>query len=90
MPVPEGYVPNEVLMMLTVTADTQEKATQITKAFNPLLLHHNIFEGKQMPSYGFLFSPAEMERGAIYEFKLYHTVAVDDPLELVRFAYDEI
>ena len=89
MPVPEGYVPNEVLMMLTVTADTQEKATQITKAFNPLLLHHNIFEGKQMPSYGFLFSPAEMERGAIYEFKLYHTVSVE-PLELVRFAYDEV
>ena len=73
----------------TVTADTQEKATQITKAFNPLLLHHNIFEGKQMPSYGFLFSPAEMERGAIYEFKLYHTVSVE-PLELVRFAYDEV
>lgn len=90
MPVPEDYVPNELLMMLTVTAETQEKATQITKAFNPLLLHHNIFEGKQMPSYGFLFSPAEMERGAIYEFKLYHTVSVDDPLELVRFRYDEI
>ena len=87
MDVPEGYVPNEVLMMLTVTADTQEMATQITKAFNPLMLHHNIFEGKQMPSYGFLFSPAEMERGAIYEFKLYHTVSVDDPLELVRMNY---
>ncbi len=43
-----------------------------------------------MPSYAFLFSPAEIERGAIYEFKLYHTVAVDDPLELVRFSYDEI
>lgn len=90
MKVPDGYVPNELLMMLTVTAKTQEMATQITKAFNPLLLHHNIFEGKQMPSYGFLFSPAEMERGAIYEFKLYHTVSVDDPLELVRIQYDTI
>lgn len=88
--VPEGYVPNEVLMMLTVTADTQERATQITKAFNPLLLHHNIFEGKQMPSYSFIFSPAELERGAIYEFKLYHTVSVDDPLELVRIAYETV
>lgn len=88
--VPENYVPNEVLMMLTVTADTQERATQITKAFNPLLLHHNIFEGKQMPSYGFIFSPAEMERGAIYEFKLYHTVSVEDPLELVRIVYEMI
>lgn len=90
MEVPTGYVPNEVLMMLTVTADTQEMATQITKAFNPLLLHHNIFEGKQMPSYGFIFSPAEIERGAIYEFKLYHTVSVDDPLEMIRIAYDMV
>lgn len=87
---PEGYVPNEVLMMMTVTADTQVLATQIAKAFNPLLLHHNIFEGKQMPSYAFIFSPAEMERGAIYEFKLYHTVAVDDPLELVRISYENV
>lgn len=88
--VSEDYVPNEVLMMLTVTADTQEMATQITKAFNPLLLHHNIFEGKQMPSYSFIFSPAEMERGAIYEFKLYHTVSTKDPMELVRIAYETI
>lgn len=88
--VPEGYVPNEVLMMLTVTADTQEMATQITKAFNPLLLHHNIFEGKQMPSYSFIFSPAEMERGPIYEFKLYHTVSSEDPLELVRIVYEMV
>ena len=88
--VPEGHVPNEVLMIMTVTADTQVLATQIAKAFNPLLLHHNIFEGKQMPSYAFIFSPAEMERGAIYEFKLYHTVAVDDPLELVRISYENV
>ena len=90
MEAPEGYVPNEVLMMLTVTADTQEMATQIAKAFNPLLLHYNMFEGKQMPSYAFIFSPAEMERGAIYEFKLYHTVFVENPLELVRIAYENI
>ncbi len=90
MEVPVGYVPNEILMMLTVTADTQKMATQITKAFNPLLLHFNMFEGKQMPSYAFIFSPAEMERGAIYEFKLYHTVSVDNPLELVRITYEDI
>ncbi|SHJ77412.1 Protein of unknown function [Dethiosulfatibacter aminovorans DSM 17477] len=87
MDVPKDYVPNEIMMMLTVTAATQEMATQICKAFNPLLLHHNIFEDKPMPSYGFIFSPAEIERGAIYEFKLYHTVSVDSPLELVRIDY---
>lgn len=90
MDVPKNYVPNEILMMLTVTADSQELATQICKAFNPLLLHYNIFAGKQMPSYGFIFSPAELERGVIYEFKLYHTVVVDDPLELVRISCETV
>ncbi len=89
-PVPEGYVPNELGILLTVTAGTQETATQIAKAFNPLLLHLNAFPEQQMPSYAFPFSPAEIERGKIYEFKLYHTISVDDPLELVRFAYEEV
>lgn len=90
MAVPGDYVPNEILMMLTVTAKTQELATQIAKAFNPLLLHYNMFAGKQMPSFAFIFSPAEMERGAIYEFKLYHTVLLDDPMELCRIVYETI
>lgn len=90
MEVPAEYVPNELLMMMTVTADTQALATQIAKAFNPLLLHHNIYEGKQMPSFSFIFSPAEIERGAIYEFKLYHTVTLEDPLALCRISYETI
>lgn len=85
IPVPKGYVPNEIGVFLTVTAGSQKLATQVTKAFNPLLLHHSIFPGRQMPSFGFAFSPAEIERGAVYEFKLYHVVSIDDPLELVRF-----
>lgn len=85
LPVPDGYVPNEIGVFLTVTADNQSLATQIAKAFNPLLLHHSIFPEKQMPSFGFAFSPAEIEKGQIFEFKLYHVIDVDDPLELVRF-----
>ncbi len=38
----------------------------------------------ELPSYGFPFSPAEIERGRVYEFRLNHVVEVDDPLELVR------
>lgn len=88
MPVPPGYIPNEIGVLLTVTAESQQLATQIAKAFNPFLLHHSIFPDRQMPSFGFVFSPAEVERGKVYEFKLYHTVAIDDPLELVRFETD--
>ena len=40
-----------------------------------------------MPSYAFPFSPAEIERGQVFEFKLNHVVSVDDPAELVRTVF---
>ena len=89
-PVKEGYIPEEIGVLLTVTADSQALATQVAKAFNPLLLHLCIFPGQSMPSFGFAFSPAEIERGAIYEFKLYHTVSIEDPLELVRISIENV
>ena len=90
LPVKNGYIPEEIGLLLTVTARDQALATQVAKSFNPLLLHYNMFPGKQMPSFGFAFSPAEIERGKIYEFKLFHVVDVDDPLELVQFVQEEI
>lgn len=83
--VPEGYVPNELGLLLVVTAESQEIATQTAKLFNPYMLHYPMRTDAQLPSYAFPFSPSEMERGQIYEFKLNHVVMVDDPLELVRF-----
>lgn len=84
-PVPEGYVPNEIGVLLTVTAKSQKLATQVAKVFNPMLLHFPLHWEQPLPSYAFPFSPAEMERGPIYEFRLNHVVCLDDPLELVRF-----
>lgn len=89
-PVKPGYVPEEIGVVLTVTAQTQALATQVAKAFNPLLLHLCIFPGQSMPSFGFAYSPAEIERGAMYEFKLYHTVSLEEPLELVDIAVENI
>ncbi len=87
--VPKGYLPDEVGILLTVTAPTQEHATQIAKAFNPALLHCPLEENMPMPSFAFPFSPAEIERGAVYEFTLNHVVETLNPLELVRFEYLE-
>jgi len=39
---------------------------------------------KELPSYGFAFSPADIDRGPVFEFRLNHVVHVDDPMELVR------
>lgn len=87
--VPEGYVPNEIGFLLTVTANTQEKATQYAKTFNPALLHCPYDPDKQIPSFAYPFSPAEVERGAVYEFVLNHVVETDDPMELLSMQFVE-
>ena len=88
--VPKDFTPLELGILLIVTADNQKLATQIAKAFNPLFLHYTNFPDKEMPSFGFVFSPAEVEKGETYEFKLFHTIALDDPLELVKIEYETV
>jgi hypothetical protein len=56
----------------------------MAKACNPYFFHMPLFDGIEMPSYGFPFTPADIARGEVFEFKLNHVVEVDDPLELVR------
>ncbi len=89
-PVPKDYVPNELAMMLCVTAETQELATQVAKTFNPYLLHFPVHFERPLPSFAFPYSPIECERGAIYAFRLYHVVHLDNPLELCRIEYGTI
>ncbi|MET3480030.1 acyclic terpene utilization AtuA family protein [Variovorax atrisoli] len=84
---PEPHVPIEIGLMFVATAATQEQATQIAKTCNPLFFHMPLEREMELPSYAFPFSPAEVERGAVYEFRLNHVVEVDDPLERVRIAY---
>jgi hypothetical protein len=82
---PQGTPPpREVGVLFVATADTQEMATQIAKACNPYFFHYPLDMGEELPSYGFAFSPADIERGPVYEFKLNHVVETDDPMELVR------
>ena len=79
--------PAEIGLMFVATASTQEIATQIAKTCNPLFFHMPLNPDTPLPSYAFAFSPAEIERGAVYEFLLNHVVHVDHPLELVRTEY---
>lgn len=76
--------PLEVGVLFVATAETQAMATQIAKACNPYFFHFPINLDRELPSYGFAFSPADIERGPVYEFKLNHIVELSDPLELVR------
>jgi hypothetical protein len=83
--VPAGTPPpREVGVLFVATAETQAMATQIAKACNPYFFHMPMPAHHEMPSYGFAFSPADIERGPVFEFRLNHVVECDDPMELVR------
>lgn len=86
----EPRLPVEIGLMFVATAATQELATQIAKTCNPLFFHMPLEREMELPSYAFPFSPAEVERGAVYEFRLNHVVEVIDPLERVRIAYVDV
>jgi len=73
--------PVELGAMGLVTARTQPLASEIGKLLNPYLLHHPLTKDEEVPTFAFPFSPAEIERGAIYEFCLNHVMHLNDPME---------
>lgn len=80
----DAGAPLEVGLMVLVTAPTQERATEIAKYCNPYVLHFPLDPADPLPSFAFPFSPAEIEMGALYEFKLNHVLMTDDALEFTR------
>jgi hypothetical protein len=76
--------PKEIGMLGVFTAKTQELAHEIAKACNPYFFHMPVRLNDAQPSYGWAFTPGEIDRGPVYEFVLNHVVSVEDPMELVR------
>jgi hypothetical protein len=89
-PPPDTPPPREVGVLFVATAETQEMASQIAKACNPYFFHFPIDRDKELPSYAFAFTPADIDRGPVYEFRLNHVVEVDDPMELVRTVWVDL
>lgn len=73
--------PVEIGVMALATAKTQAMAEEIGKMLNPYLLHHPLTPEEEQPTFAFPFSPAEMNRGAIYEFCLNHVLELADPMD---------
>ena len=87
---PDPTPPREVGAMLLVTARDQQTATSVVKLANPYLLHLPLPHMGHLPSFAFMASPAEIERGPLYEFLLNHVVELDSPTDLSRTVVTEV
>ncbi|WP_347311714.1 acyclic terpene utilization AtuA family protein [Defluviimonas sp. SAOS-178_SWC] len=85
-----GALPSEIGVLAIATAPTEAQAGEIGKILNPYLLHHALTEEEPMPTFAFPFSPAEMNRGALYEFCLHHVLTLDAPMDAFRLVTDEV
>ena len=84
-------IPKEVGILITVTAPTQELATNIASFVSHRSAHLPIPEYQGLvSSIAYPFSPPEIERGAVYRFTLNHVLAPDSPLEMFRTEMVEI
>lgn len=81
---PSDAPPREVGAMLLVNAADQATATAVAKVANPLMLHLPTHGMDYLPSLAFPSSPAEVERGAAYEFVLNHVVDSTTPTAMFR------
>jgi len=82
--------PVEVGVMLLVTADSQDRATEIAAVINPHLLHHPLTADEPLPTFAFPVSPVHSERGAVYEFAMNHVLRLDDPMSPFTLKVDEV
>ena len=82
--------PAEVGALCLVTAARPEWASEIGRLANPFLLHFPLTEDEPLPTFAFPYSPAQTDRGAVYEFALNHVMALDDPMEAFRLSVTEV
>ena len=82
--------PTEIGVLGIITAKTAAMADEIGRMINPFVLHYPLTEDEELPTFAFPYSPAQSDRGAIYEFCLNHVMALDDPMAAFRLRVDEV
>lgn len=73
--------PHEIGAIGIVTAKSEALSDEIGKMLNPYMLHHPLTQQEEVPTFAFLFSPAEMAQGQLFEFALNHIMTLNDPME---------
>jgi acyclic terpene utilization AtuA family protein len=82
--------PVEVGVLGLNTAQTAETAEEIGKLINPYVLHYPLTNDEELPTFAFPYSPAQSERGPVYEFALNHVMELDHPMEAFRLEVTEV
>lgn len=82
--------PNELGVLIIITAQSQEIATEISRLLNPFLLHLPLSDQEDLPTFAFPYSPVHTERGAVFEFTINHIQVLDDPMSGFDQKLDEI
>lgn len=83
----QQVLPVEVGVLAITTARTDEMAAEIAKLANPFLLHYPLTDSEELPTFAFPYSPAESQRGSLYEFCLNHVMTLEQPMEAFRLEY---
>lgn len=82
--------PVEVGVLGLITAGQPELATEIGKLINPYVLHYPLTDDEELPTFAFPYSPAQSERGPVYEFALNHVMTLDAPMQAFRLEVGEV
>lgn len=82
--------PSEVGVLGIITASSAEISSEIGKLINPYVLHYPLTKDEELPTFAFPYSPAQSERGALYEFCLNHVMTLDDPMDAFRLEVIEV
>jgi len=82
--------PVEIGVLGIITARDAAMADEIGRMINPFVLHYPLTEDEELPTFGFPYSPAQSDRGALYEFCLNHVLELDSPMDAFRLVVDEV
>lgn len=74
----------EIGVLGIITASSSEIAEEIGKLINPFVLHYPLTDNEELPTFAFPYSPAQSERGPLYEFSLNHVMELQDPMQAFR------
>lgn len=82
--------PTEVGVLVLVSANTEDNADELAKLINPFLLHYPLTDDEELPTFAFPYSPAQTNRGALYEFCLNHVLLLEQPMDIFRLHVHEL